>query len=493
MEGISSKVQIRTLVRRMDNINEFSNKSHFLWKKDIQFTYRGDALYWNLEAIRTQKKLYDAGATSLSKVANIILDVINPKNGEEYNLIDLADIDGNSGLTKYRTIMGQDIGSNKHRFKKGDVLFGRLRFYLKNIGIAPLDGVGSSEIRPIRSFDENFPQEYLYLFLRSKFVHKILIKRSAGSNHPRISDYDTTNLPILRIPSEIITKLTEEVKTALSIYESAQADFEEAQKILRENIGIPDTYRKKSFTYMIWKNKIEISKSLNVKYWIGEHEFFKDCVRLEDVTENVFQGKTPPWEMYSDTHGVRILKVRHLSNDGLSWDFRDRDYVNPIFYKKNKEASVKTNDILMASAAHQATYIGKDISIVDVLPNEIKKVMAVAELNVIRPRIDKINPFVMLIFMQQELFYNEIQRQITGQTAHLYPDDISQLPIPKQILIENFSESEKIEKFCKSSLEKKRKCRLIIQNCIECLESEWDKILQIPTEDSPSNSTHKKF
>lgn len=45
----------------------------------------------------------------------------------------------------------EDVASNKYKFDKGDILFGKLRPYFHKVGIAPIDGVCSTDILVIQS------------------------------------------------------------------------------------------------------------------------------------------------------------------------------------------------------------------------------------------------------------------------------------------------------------------------------------------------------
>ena len=47
-------------------------------------------------------------------------------------------------LSEWGTADG--LASNKFRFKRGDILFGKLRPYFHKVGVAPLDGVCSTDI-----------------------------------------------------------------------------------------------------------------------------------------------------------------------------------------------------------------------------------------------------------------------------------------------------------------------------------------------------------
>jgi type I restriction enzyme, S subunit len=79
-------------------------------------------------------------------------------------------------------IDGQHSGSIKNVFHKGDVLFGKLRPYLKKYLLAPFDGVCSSEIWVLKS--EEGINEFLYYLIQSdKFIE--LTSLSSGSKMPR--------------------------------------------------------------------------------------------------------------------------------------------------------------------------------------------------------------------------------------------------------------------------------------------------------------------
>lgn len=462
----------------MRTVQILSSISYSLQKSDTCFIRRGDAQYWNPLAIKIENALFKCGAIPLIRIADIPKNTIIPKNSSKYNLIELVDIDGNSGLTIYRNVKGYEVDSNKFILPSKSVLFGRLRFYLKKIGLAPVESIGSTEIRPIILKDKNFTQEYLFLYLRSKFVDNIFRLRSGGSNHPRIDDFDLENLPVPTINKDVMRDVSLKIDTAIDLFSESQGKYKEAQIIIDNKLGLSKLKEaKKCGSYILWKDDVDITQSLDVAYWLGENKFFKDSIRLKEVTTEILTGRTPPWRMYSNTKGIRILKVRHLWNQGLSWDLKDRDFVHPLFYEKNKEATIKKYDILIASAAHQSSYIGKDISIVDCFPFRIDKAIASAKLNIIRPDNKKINPYVLLMFMQEDIFYNEIQRFITGQTAELYSNDLEKLPIPKKLLHKNFTESKKVETLYLDSLSLYNKSKNIINDCLIQIELEIEKII----------------
>ena len=159
--------------------------------------------------------------------------------------------------------------------------------------------------------------------------------------------------------------------------------------------------------------------------------------RLIDLTSNVFIGKTPSRQSYSDEDtGLKILKVRDLTGRGIHWDITERGFVYKDFFDKNRKLCLQLDDILIITSAHHPKYIGMKVDIVDFIPAQYLKkgVLLTAELMVIRINKTKIDPYFVYLFLKTSYGYNTIQSCIRGQSAHIYPKDIKniQIPIPKK-------------------------------------------------------------
>ena len=111
---------------------------------------------------------------------------INPQDiqyGE--NLIELADIESGTGkLIKQETVNGT-VGSSKYRYFKGNVLFSKLRPYLRKVLLAPNTGVCTTELLPIDGIKiDNY---FLYYSFLSDFFFKQIEKEMHGVNLPRVN------------------------------------------------------------------------------------------------------------------------------------------------------------------------------------------------------------------------------------------------------------------------------------------------------------------
>jgi type I restriction enzyme, S subunit len=77
--------------------------------------------------------------------------------------------------------------SSKTQFIAGDVLYGKLRPYLKKVALADKPGVCSTEIIVLRPRDSTVTPEFLYYLCASPRLLAYAINHSAGTRMPRIS------------------------------------------------------------------------------------------------------------------------------------------------------------------------------------------------------------------------------------------------------------------------------------------------------------------
>jgi hypothetical protein len=200
---------------------------------------------------------------------------------------------------------------------------------------------------------------------------------------------------------------------------------------------------------------------------------------LTSLCHDIFNGATPARAKYTQT-GHRVLKVRDLTNEGLDWDVGERAFVESAFFSKHLRQRIQVGDILITAAAHHPSYIGKKVDIVDWIPEEYSKgVLATAEILVIRPNTQLIDPLYLLMYLRTEQGYQALQSCVTGQTAHIYPRDVGKIMIPlppneiKTKLRPAFEELE-------SSLELRRKFKAAHHHSKSLFE------LGLPCQDRPN-------
>ena len=144
-------------------------------------------------------------AVRLGDCLNRRRDTVLPSSlsNKQINIVGLENIeDGGRGGVTVRKAEPTELASLKMEFKKGDILYGKLRPYLNKVAIAPVDGYCSTEIWalcPLPFVDTHFVRAFLS---SEQFVRRVA-SRTKGANLPRLDSrsFDSIEIP-LPLPSE---------------------------------------------------------------------------------------------------------------------------------------------------------------------------------------------------------------------------------------------------------------------------------------------------
>lgn len=106
------------------------------------------------------------------------------------------------------------------RFRKGDMLFGRRRAYLKKAAQAPFDGICSGDITVIRAKEDCLLPELLPFIIQNDNLFDFAVGKSAGSLSPRVKWDNLKNYTFELPPMDEQKKLA---KVLWSINDTLQA------------------------------------------------------------------------------------------------------------------------------------------------------------------------------------------------------------------------------------------------------------------------------
>lgn len=131
------------------------------------------------------------------------------------------------------------------RFRKGDMLFGRRRAYLKKAAQAPFDGICSGDITVIRAKEECLLPELLPFVIQNDNLFDFAVGKSAGSLSPRVK-WDNLKNYTFELPT------MDEQKKLAEVLWSINDTLQAYQKLLTETdalvqaqfvemFGTPDT------------------------------------------------------------------------------------------------------------------------------------------------------------------------------------------------------------------------------------------------------------
>jgi len=151
------------------------------------------------------------------ELVNLGKDKFNPMTNANMPCIELEHIDSGTG-TINGFVDSREQKSLKNVFHKGDILFSKLRPYLRKYWFADFDGVCSSEIWVLKPKEIVLPKYIFYLIQTEEFIR--ISNVSSGSKMPR-ADWDFIN----HYPLTIIHSLPEQqrIVSVLSLWDTAIA------------------------------------------------------------------------------------------------------------------------------------------------------------------------------------------------------------------------------------------------------------------------------
>jgi type I restriction enzyme S subunit len=128
--------------------------------------------------------------------------------------LDLEDIQKETGNILVRTMASErKITGEKVKFHKNQVLYSKLRPYLKKILVAPDDGICTPELVPFNTY--LIDEEYLVNVLKSPHVDNVINAVTYGVKMPRVGTDTMINLLIPLPPLNEQKRIVERIKALL--------------------------------------------------------------------------------------------------------------------------------------------------------------------------------------------------------------------------------------------------------------------------------------
>lgn len=206
-------------------------------------------------------------------------------------------------------------------FRKGDILFGRRRAYLKKAAIAPFDGICSGDITVIRAKSDKLYPELLPFIIQNDDFFDYAVEKSAGSLSPRVKWEHLKNYKF-KLPS------LEKQKNLAELFWSINDSRNAYQKLLQETDELINSQFIERFG--TWRDS-----NFEVK-------------TLEELCEPIKDGthKTPT---YTDDkeNGYLFLSSKDVTSKYVDWDHPM--YIPAELHSElTKRVTPRIGDILLA-------------------------------------------------------------------------------------------------------------------------------------------------
>lgn len=298
---------------------------------------------------------------------------ISPKDiTDDMWSLDLEDIQKESGAILTRTTASErKITGDKVLFYKGQVLYSKLRPYLKKILIAPNNGICTPELVPFNTY--LVYANYIVYVLRSPHIDYVVNSVTYGIKMPRVGTETMVNLliplPPLSEQKRIVAKI-EELLPLIGRYAVAY------EKLERFNAKFPEDMKKSLLQYAIQGKLVEqrpeegtaeelFARIQEEKQRLIAEKKIKKEKPLPEITEDEKPFDIPEswkWCRLSDiinvrdgTHdspkyvpeGIPLVTSKNLSNGMI--DYGNVKYITQEDADKiNARSMVDDDDILFA-------------------------------------------------------------------------------------------------------------------------------------------------
>ena len=293
---------------------------------------------------------------------------VSPKDitGDMWSL-DLEDIQKDTGAILVKTNASErKISGDKVKFHKGQVLYSKLRPYLKKILVAPDEGICTPELVPFDTYliDEN----YIAYVLRSPHIDYVINSVTYGVKMPRVGTDTMTNLLIPLPPLAEQKRIVAKIEELLPYVDCYAAAYEKLEQF---NAKFPEDMKKSILQYAIQGKLVEQRPEEGTgedifKQLKPYHKGIKPCkdelnfssmdfdipeswtmVELNQIFDFVdYRGKTPT----KITSGVFLITASNIKQGYM--DYTRKEYISFEEYKGRQSRGLTQNgDLLFTTEA----------------------------------------------------------------------------------------------------------------------------------------------
>ena len=271
-------------------------------------------------------------------------------------------------------------------FKKGHMLFGRRRAYLKKAALAPFDGICSGDIIVIEAIPEKIHPELLPFIIQNDLLFDYAVGNSAGSLSPRVKweslkDYEF-ELPDLDKQDDMVELLKAAHRTRKAYQNQIAATDELVKSQFIEMFGDP-------FSGQKWPTK---------------------C--LGEISLSILDGTNIPTSTYTSCGDVLFLRIQNVWCNELRLE--DSVYVSSEVNQRYINTSLHHGDLLITKIGRYNT---KDSSLGRVAVYRGENDRANYSNNIMRIRLRPgFNSEFINALMNLDIYQQFIKRTSQGST-----------------------------------------------------------------------------
>ena len=280
-------------------------------------------------------------------------------------------------------------------FRKGNVLFGRRRAYLRKAAVAPFDGICSGDITVIEAIPDRILPELLPFIIQNDGLFNFAVGKSAGSLSPRVKWEHLKNYEF-ELPSM------------------------DRQCELAELLWAMDT-TKKSYQKLIAATDELVKSQFMEQFgsYLGDET---RCATIEQVCTVFADGDWIESKDQADD-GIRLIQTGNVGN-GVYLDKGERArYIDEETFARLNCTEVLPNDILISRLPDP---VGRAC----IIPDGLGKSITAVDCSIVRLK-SHVLPEFFVAYTMTTLYAAQIGSSVTGSTRkRISRKNLGQVVIP---------------------------------------------------------------
>lgn len=304
--------------------------------KDLEYSYRIWAEVYHPKKINSISYLKSKKYCKLWELFYFDKKTFSPKNYKNQNeVIKLLELENiwNFQINEIIESKVSNIKSTKNIVWNKIVVISRLRPYLQQVWIIFDDLVyTTTELLPLKTNNWLLP-EFLYIFLSTEEVQKILFYSQEWNEHPRFPTYILDNLPFPIPSNSFQQKIAELVQESYQQREESKKLYSQAEQVLLKEIWLED--------YQPTENNISIKDSKEIDiFWRIDAEFFQP--KYDEIIEKI---KNYHWWWDHLDNLITISNKRIKKEENKSFQYIELADINASLGTVNSNNKILSQDL----------------------------------------------------------------------------------------------------------------------------------------------------
>jgi type I restriction enzyme S subunit/type I restriction enzyme M protein len=278
-------------------------------KSQLESGLRLDAEYYQPQFLELIKNLNNLGAVSIKKIAEPIKRKFKPKEDNFFDYIEISEVNLETGEYNVQKIIGKEAPDRAQWIvKKDDVLVSTVRpirnavVLIKEENENLVCSSGFAVLRP-----EKISPQYLFIYLKTKPIIKLLDRRTTATMYPAITIEDILDTKIYLGDENFKQEIKNKVIEAQKELENSKSLYSQAENLLLEELGLKDFEIEDHLSYIVNLSEVKKSHRVDAEYFQPKYEKLVKKLKkyganpLLNLAQNVaarFNPKSQPAKLF---------------------------------------------------------------------------------------------------------------------------------------------------------------------------------------------------